>query len=565
MIRILLPCLALAAPALAASVDLTGLKPALDAMSTDRIRRHVEVLASDEFEGRAPGTAGEEKTVAYLAAELQKAGLKPGNPNGSWFQEVPIAGLTSASTGSLAIGAQALPLLPVNDMVAVSRHFREQVSIKDSDVVFVGYGVQAPEFEWDDFKGVDVRGKTVIMLINDPPIPDPADPAKLDEKTFRGRAMTYYGRWTYKYEKATELGAAAVLIVHETIPAAYPWAVVVGSWGRENLDIRQRDGNVGRVPVEAWINLDAAKRIFAAAGQDYDAAKRAARERNFQPVALGAKAAFEVRNTLREINSRNVLGLIEGSDPVLKNEYIVLTAHWDHLGRDPKKTGDQIFNGAADNASGTAAMLEVARVLAASPHRPMRSILFNFVTAEEYGLLGSQFYAQNPLYPLNRTVANLNIDGANQYGPTSDVEIVGYGNTTIDEIGAAVAATEGRTIIPDANPQFGSYYRSDHFEFAKVGVPAFYPNAGKTFVGKPEGWGQQMVEKYIAEDYHKPSDEIKSDWDFSGMVQEGAYLMKVAWVIANGSEWPQWKPGTEFKALRDAMMKDAGQNRLVSP
>jgi Zn-dependent M28 family amino/carboxypeptidase len=545
----------IATPAFAAAPDLSRLQPALDAMSAERIRRHVEVLASDEFEGRAPGTAGEEKTVNYIAAELQKAGLKPGNPDGSWFQEVPIVGLTSTPTASLAIGDKSLPLVQVNDMIALSRHVREQINVKDSDVVFVGYGVQAPEFEWDDFKGVDVRGKTVIMLINDPPIPDPADPTKLDEKTFRGRAMTYYGRWTYKYEKATELGAAAVLIVHETIPAAYPWAVVVGSWGRENLDLRNPDGNAGRVPVEAWINLDAAKRIFAAAGQDFDAAKLAARQRGFKPVPLGAKAAFEIRNTLREVNSRNVVGLLEGSDPVLKNEYIVITAHWDHLGRDPKKEGDQIFNGAADNASGTAAMLEAARALAASPHRPKRSILFNFVTAEEYGLLGSKYYAENPLYPLDRTVANLNIDGANQYGPTADIEVVGYGQTTIDEIATAIAATEGRTIIPDANPQYGSYYRSDHFEFAKVGVPAFYPNAGKTFIGKPPGWGQQMVEKYIAEDYHKVTDEIKPDWDLAGMIQEGAFLMKVAWAIADSDQWPQWKPGSEFKAKRDAMMK----------
>ncbi len=549
----------IAVSALASTPDLSRLQPALDAMSAERIRRHVEVLASDEFEGRAPGTAGEEKTVTYLAAELAKAGLKPGNPNGSWFQEVPIVGLTSAPTASLAIGQKSMALEQVNDMIAVSRHVREQINVKDSDVVFVGYGVQAPEFEWDDFKGVDVRGKTVIMLINDPPIPDPADPAKLDEKNFRGRAMTYYGRWTYKYEKATELGAAAVLIVHETIPAAYPWAVVVGSWGRENLDLRNADGNSGRVPIEAWINLDAAKRIFAAAGQDFAAAKLAARQRGFQPVSLGAKAAFEIKNTLREVNSRNVVGLLEGSDPVLKHEYIVITAHWDHLGRDPKKEGDQIFNGAADNASGTATMLEAARALAASPNRPKRSILFNFVTAEEYGLLGSQFYAQNPLYPLERTVANLNIDGANQYGPTSDIEVVGYGQTTIDEIATAIAATEGRTIIPDANPQYGSYFRSDHFEFAKVGVPAFYPNAGKTFIGKPAGWGQQMVERYIAEDYHKPSDEIKPDWDLAGMVQEGAFLMKVAWAIADSDQWPQWRPGSEFKAKRDAMMKGTGR------
>ena len=551
----LLPALLLGAAPLLAAPALDGLKPALAALSADRIKHDIALLASDDFEGRAPGSAGEEKTVRFLADELAKAGLQPGNPDGSWFQTVPIVGITSTAQSSYTVGGTTTPLTHINDIVAVSRRTNGPVSVKDSDLVFVGYGIQAPEYGWDDFKGVDVRGKTVVMLINDPPIPSATEPGKLDDAMFRGRAMTYYGRWTYKYEKASELGAAACLIIHETIPAAYPWAVVVGSWGRENFDLRTADGNAGRVAVEAWLHLDAAKKLFAAAGQDFDALKQAALRRDFKPVALPAKASFTVQNTLRDVASRNVLGVIPGSDPKLKNEYVVLTSHWDHIGRDPKREGDQIFNGAADNASGTATILEVARALKKLPVAPRRTFVFAFVTAEEQGLLGSKYYAENPPYPLERTIANVNMDGANQFGLVSDMEVIGYGNTTIDDVAAQVAAADGLTLLPDANPQFGSFYRSDHFEFAKVGVPAFYAGAGKTFVGRPAGWGQERVDEYIARDYHKPSDEVHADWSYDGMVQEGGFLLKVAYALAQGDTWPTWKPGTEFKAKRDAMLK----------
>jgi Zn-dependent M28 family amino/carboxypeptidase len=534
---------------------LKKIQPAVDAISGDRIREHIAVLASDEFEGRAPGSAGEEKTLEYLVKHLKPAGLKPGNPNGSWFQDVPIVGIRSTTSAHLQIGDKRMPLEHVNDIVAVTRQTKPKVTVTDSDVVFVGYGVQAPEYGWDDFKGVDVRGKTVVMLINDPAIPDPKDPTKLDENMFRGRAMTYYGRWTYKYEKATELGAAACLIVHETIPAAYPWAVVVGSWGRENFDLRAPDGNAGRVPVEGWITVDAARRLFSATGHDFAAMKQAALRKDFRPVPLKAKASFTVETQTRDVNSKNVVAVLPGSDRRLRGEYVVLTTHWDHLGRDPRREGDQIFNGAADNASGTAVILEVARAMKTLRKAPKRTIVFNFVTAEEQGLLGSQYYAQNPLYPLEKTLANLNIDGANQYGLTADVEVTGYGNTTIDDIAAVVAQSEGRELRPESNPQFGSYYRSDHFEFAKVGVPAFYAGGGLKFIGRPDGWGQQKVDEYIAKDYHKVSDEVKPDWSYDGMVQDGAFLMKVAYLIAEGDTWPEWKPGTEFKAKRDAMLR----------
>ncbi len=550
LLLLLLPAAAFAAP------DFTGLQPALDAMSGDRIKHHIAVLASDEFEGRAPGSAGEEKTVAYLRGALAASGLQPGNPDGTWTQDVPIVGITSKTTSSVAVGGQVMALEYINDIVAISRRTTPVTDVKDSDVVFVGYGVQAPEYGWDDFKGVDVRGKTVVMLINDPAIPDPKDATKLDPDMFKGRAMTYYGRWTYKYEKATELGAAACLVVHETEPAAYPWAVVVGSWGRENFDLRRPDGNASRVAVEAWITLETAQKLCAAAGQDFAALKKAALSRDFRPVALGAKASFHVENTVRDVASRNVIGLIPGSDPKLKDEYIVVTAHWDHIGRDPRLPGDQIFNGALDNASGTATVLEMARALAALPVAPKRSFLFTFVTAEEQGLLGSKYYAENPLYAADRTLADLNIDGSNPYGLVSDVEIVGYGNSTIDDLAHAVAASEGRTIVPDVNPQRGSFYRSDHFDFAKVGIPAFYAGAGKKFIGRPDGWGQQKSDEYIAHDYHKPSDHVKPDWTYDGMVQNGSFLLKIGWLASEGDKWPEWKPGAEFKARRDAMLRD---------
>ncbi len=546
----------LATSALAASVDLTGLQPALDTMSGDRIKQHISVLASDEFEGRAPGSAGEEKTIAYLRGALAASGLQPGNPDGTWTQDVPVAGITSKTTSSVTVGGKVLPLEHINDIVALSRRTAPVTTVQDSDIVFVGYGVQAPEYGWDDFKGVDVRGKTVIMLINDPALPDPADATRLDPALFKGKAMTYYGRWTYKYEKATELGAAACLIVHETEPAAYPWAVVVGSWGRENFDLRKPDGNAGRVAVEAWITLATAQKLCTAAGQDFAALKKAALSRDFRPVSLGARTSFTVQNTVRDVASRNVVGLIPGSDPKLKDEYVVITAHWDHIGRDPRLPGDQIFNGALDNASGTATVLEMARALASLPVAPKRSFLFTFVTAEEQGLLGSKYYAENPLYAADKTLCDLNIDGSNPWGLVSDVEIIGYGNSTIDDLAHLVADTEGRTIVPDKNPQKGSFYRSDHFEFAKVGIPSFYAGGGKNYPGRPEGWGQMKSDEYTAQDYHKPSDEVKPDWTYDGMVQSGAFLLKVGWLVSQGDKWPEWKPGTEFKARRDAMMRD---------
>jgi Zn-dependent M28 family amino/carboxypeptidase len=525
-------------------------------ISAARILARTKILASDEFEGRAPGSPGEDKTVAYLVDEFKKLGLAPGNPDGTYIQNVPLVGITSTPSLSFSIDGHEMAMEHINEFIGPSSRITAHVEGKDTDVVFVGYGVVAPEYNWDDYKGVDVRGKTVIMLVNDPPVIDPAT-GQLDPKVFGGKAMTYYGRWTYKYEIAAEKGAAACLIVHETQAAAYPFAVLIGSNTRENFEISTPDKNASHVAMQGWLTLDAARKLFAADGKNYDTMKAAAARRDFAPVTFGAKASFAVDNVLRNVASRNVVGLLPGSDPKLRDEYVVYTAHWDHLGRNPKLPGDQIYNGAADNAAGVAVLLELAQAYRALPaaERPKRSILFLSVTAEEKGLLGSRYYAMEPLYPLNRTLADINMDGANQFGPTSDMATVGFGASTLDDIGIAVAKEQGRTMQPESHPERGSYYRSDHFEFAKVGVPSYYPKSGKLFIGQPADFGEKLINDYIANDYHKVTDEVKPGWTFEGAAQDTEFLLEVGLRVANGDTWPEWKPGNEFKARRDAMLE----------
>jgi Zn-dependent M28 family amino/carboxypeptidase len=433
----------------------------------------------------------------------------------------------------------------LKDYVAVSRRYEEQVNVDDSDLVFVGYGVDAPEYGWDDYKGLDVHGKTIVMLVNDPAVPSASDPSKLDPNVFKGDAMTYYGRWTYKYEIASKKGAAAAIIVHETAPAGYPFEVVSGSWGRENFDIVSPDKNASRVGVESWITLDRAKELFAASGQDFDALKKAATTKDFKPVALNAKATMHVKNTLRTIDSQNVVAKLEGSDANLKNEYVVYTAHWDHLGKDDAAQGDGIYNGAIDNASGVASILEIAEAFTKLPSPPERSVLFMAVTGEEKGLLGAKYYAEHPLYPLNKTLADINIDGVNQWGRTSDITLIGLGNSTLDDVAAA------------AEPSKGFFYRSDHFEFAKQGVPALDPDAGVNFVGKSPDFAKKKREEYEANDYHKPSDEVKPDWDLSGAVEDAQLFFTVGYNVLQGDKYPEWKPGTEFKAVREKSLGGA--------
>jgi Zn-dependent M28 family amino/carboxypeptidase len=554
-------------------------RAAAESITADDLLAHIQVLASDEFEGRAPGTRGEELTVNYLIEQFRRLGLKPGNlagaPGGtaagasgapaepgalaSYVQEVPLVGITTTPTASFVVGGKPFPLSYPNDYVAVSRRVAPEVRVDRSEVVFVGYGVIAPEYGWDDYKGVDVRGKTIIMLINDPAVPDPNDPSRLDENHFRGQAMTYYGRWTYKYEIASELGAAAAIIVHETGPAGYPYEVVIGSWGSENFEIQRPDGNRDRVAIEAWITLDKARELFRAAGLDFDQLKEAAKRKDFRPVPLNATASFRARNAIREVRSRNVVALLEGSDPELRDQYVVYTAHWDHLGRDDRLPGDPIYNGALDNASGTAALLELAEAFTRLPTAPARSILFLALTAEEKGLLGARYYAENPIYPLERTLANINIDGLNPWGRTEDIVVIGYGNSTLDELLEEEAAAQGRIVAPDPEPEKGFFYRSDHFEFAKMGVPALYTDDGTRFIGKAPDFGQARRNEYTSNDYHKPSDQVKPEWDLSGAVEDVRLLFQVGYRVANGERWPEWKPGTEFRARREAMLQQAAR------
>ena len=528
------------------------LKPGLDTITTADLMQHTKALSADEYEGRGPGTKGEELTVKYLTDQFQRLGLKPGNPDGTYVQKVPLAGFTAQPTASFTAGDKKIDLKFPEDYVAVSRRFAPQSKVENSDMVFVGYGVVAPEYGWDDYKGLDVRGKTIVMLINDPAVPDANDASKLDDKIFKGKAMTYYGRWTYKYEIATEKGAAAAIIIHETGPAGYPYEVVSGSWSRENFDIVRPDKNMGRVAVESWITTDRAKELFTAAGQDFDALKKAAVSKDFKPVELKAKANITVQNTLREIQSNNVIGKIEGSEK--KDEYVVYSAHWDHLGLDPKLQGDQIFNGALDNASGIASMLEIAEAFTKLGTPPKRSILFLAVTAEEKGLLGAKYYGENPLYPLNKTLANINMDGVNQWGRTKDITMVGDDNSTLIDLLREVSKLQNRVVNPDPEPEKGFYYRSDHFEFAKQGVPALYTDSGIDYIGKDAAFSKQKRDEYTAKDYHKVSYQIKPDWDLAGAVDDAQLLMIIGHRISQTDIFPTWKSGSEFKAKRDAMI-----------
>lgn len=544
-----------AAAGRASAPDAAALARAAQAIQAGPLLGHVQVLASDAFEGRLPGTPGEDKTVAYLTEQFRKLGLAPGNPDGRYVQDVPLVGIDGKAQMRLSVNGKPIATAPRTDFVAATTRFVPQVVVNDADLVFVGYGVKAPEYGWDDYKGVDVRGKTIVMLINDPAIPDPNNPSQLDETMFKGRAMTYYGRWTYKYEIASELGAAAAIIVHETEPAAYPWGVVQNSWSGEQFSLAAADRNMSRVAVQSWITLDKARELFKASGQDFDTLKAAALRRDFKPVPLsGAKVSYTIDNTVRTVQSHNVIARLPGSDPALQDQAIIYTAHWDHLGRDTSLSGDQIYNGASDNATGTAGLLALAQAYKALPSPPRRSVLFLAVTAEEQGLLGSKFYAENPLYPLVKTVATFNMDVLGSWGATRDTQIVGAGQNTLEDDYARIVQAHGRVVINDAEPQKGSYFRSDQFNFAKQGVPSLYTKAGVDVIGKPAGYGESKRSAYTADDYHKLSDEVKPDWDLSGAVDDLRLLFETGVMVADRDTLPTWKPGSEFKARRDAML-----------
>jgi Zn-dependent M28 family amino/carboxypeptidase len=564
MKRALLLCLVCAASACARTPEApppatdSAAPPAITSMpkiDSARILKDITELSSDAFEGRAPGTRGETLTVDFLERRFKELGLHPGNTNGTYVQDLPLVGLTGANTRPLTVtgGGGSETFRWRDDLVAWTRRVTDTTSLEGSELVFAGYGVTAPEFKWDDFKDVDVKGKTLVVLVNDPQIPSAADPSLLDAAWFNGKAMTYYGRWTYKFEEGARRGAAGILIVHDTATAGYPFTVVQGNLG-ERFDLITPDKNMSRAAVEGWLSAAATRRLFAQAGKDFDALKKQALSPQFRPVPLGLRASMGLRNTMRTIQSKNVMARIEGSDPRLRDEHVIYAAHWDHLGRGEAVKGDDIYNGAVDNASGVAALLEIARAFTTVQPRPKRSMLFLMVGAEEQGLLGSQHYAENPVYPLAKTLAAINIDAMNPWGRTKDITVVGFGASDLDDYLREAAAGQQRTLRPDPEPEKGFYYRSDHFNFAKKGVPALYTDPGVEFVGKPADYGRTKREEYTNNDYHAPSDEVKPDWDLSGAVEDAELWFLVGYHVANAATYPAWKPGNEFKATREAML-----------
>ncbi|HVH27015.1 MAG TPA: M28 family peptidase [Vicinamibacterales bacterium] len=517
---------------------------------------HTKRLSSDQFEGRLPGTRGEELTVAYLIDQFKKVGLKPGNTDGTYVQKVPLVGITAAPAPLVVKKESDEQAFTWRDeVVAWTKHVAPTAAIADSELVFVGYGVVAPEYDWDDYKGFDVKGKTLVMLVNDPPVLDPADPSQLDVTVFGGRAMTYYGRWTYKFEIAAEKGAAAALLIHETGPAGYPFQVVQDGFTGERFDLVTPDKNMSRSSIEAWLSLDAGKKLLELGGQDFDVLKEQAATRDFTPVPLGVTASMALKNTLKTIDSQNVIARLEGSDSARKAEHVIYTAHWDHFG----KRDEGIFHGARDNAVGTAALIEVARAFTKLPSPPRRSILFLAVTAEEQGLLGSEYYSVTPIYPLAKMVANINMDSWNLWGRTKDLTVVGFGASDLDDYVRDAAAEQGRIVQADPEPEKGNYYRSDHFAFAKQGVPALNPEGGTEYLGRPADYGKQVRDDWTANRYHKPADVVLPNWDLTGAHEDLKVYFAVGYRVAQADRFPEWKPGNEFKARRDAMLKSGRQ------
>jgi Zn-dependent M28 family amino/carboxypeptidase len=560
LIRSLVVGLALVISSCAGTKATKNDMPTFPEIDGNAVLEHTRILSSNEYEGRAPGTRGEDLTVQYIVDQFSRIGIKPGNVDGTYIQKVPLVGITPDPNVTLTFkkGNRTQSLKWKDEFVAWTKHVADSAELKNSELVFVGYGVEAPEFSWDDYKGTDLKGKTLVVLIGDPPIPDPNDASQLDASIFGGRAMTYYGRWTYKYEMGARLGAAGVLIVHETEPAAYPFSVVQGKV-TEQFDLIPPDKNMSRCAIEGWIPLDQAKKLFSLDGKDYDTLKKSALSRDFKPVPLGVQASILLHNKIRTIDSRNVAGKLEGSDSKLKEEYVIYNAHWDHYGIGPEVNGDKIYHGAIDNATGIGGLIEIARAYARLPVAPRRSILFLAVTGEEQGLLGSSYYAANPIYPLAKTLGVINMDALNVWGKTKDVTVIGLGNSELDDYAIQVAGEQGRVVRPDPTPEKGSYYRSDHFPFAKEGVPALASDGGMDYEGKSPGYGKEVQDRYTNNDYHKPSDVVRPDWDLSGAVQDLQYYWMVGYRVAQAEKFPEWRPGTEFKAKREAQLK--GESR----
>ena len=519
-----------------------------DSITEDEIGEHITVLASDEFGGRAPSSPGEERTIAYLADEFRRLGLEPGNGD-SYFQDVPLVDITvDAERAPFVVTAEGDPMsfTYADDFVTWTTRVVERSAVEDSDMVFVGYGIVAPEFGWDDYAGVDVADKTVVILVNDPGY------ATQDPEVFSGNSMTYYGRWTYKFEEAARQGAAAALIVHETAPAAYGWETVRNSWTGPQFNLQPEDGNAGRVAIEGWMTEQTSRALFDRVGLDFDELHAQADAGTLRPVQMGLSLTTSVENALRFSDSKNVIAILPGAEA--PDEYFIYMAHWDAFGTDDAiiaAGADGIYNGALDNASGTAALLELAEAYSLLPEAPRRSIVFLAVTAEEQGLLGSAHYAANPVFPLSQTVAGLNMDGLSNFGPTRELVVQGYGMSELDEIADAAASAQGRRIDPDPEPEKGYYFRSDHFELAKLGVPMIYPGPGIDHVERGSEYGLEQNAKYIAERYHMVTDEFDETWDLTGAVADVQLYYEIGRTVIESDIWPTWNEGTEFRAIRE--------------
>ena len=505
----------------------------------DQLFAHVRFLSDDLLEGRGPGTRGELLARNYIATQLQASGLQPGGADGSWMQPVPILGITTKVTRTLSARGVSgeLTLQAPDNFTAVAGNPATTAQWNDAELVFVGHGISAPDKQWDDFGGVDVRGK-VLLVMNDDPV---------DER-FAGKARLYYGRWSYKYEEAARRGALGAIVIHTPPSAGYPFGVVQANHGRENfwLPFTENQPTLG---IRSWITEAAAKLLCTLGGHDLDTLRNASAQAPQAPVPLGVTVGLAVENTVREIQSGNVIGLLPGSDPVLKDEYVVVTAHWDHLGIGKPRNDDAIYNGAVDNASGCAGLLTLARACAGLTQRPRRSLLFVAVTAEESGLLGSQFFARNPTVPTASMVANFNVDGLNVWGRTHDIEFIGHGKNSLTALAERIAAAHGRRIEPDSNPDLGLFYRSDHFNFARIGVPAAYFKAGKDFLDQPED-RRRMKNSYTTVHYHQPSDELAKWWNLDGAVEDLQVLFECMVAVADDSARPTWTTGDEFEKAR---------------
>lgn len=513
-------------------------------VTIQEIQTHISEISSDKYQGRKPFTEGERKTVGYLEDQLKSMGVAPGNGD-SYLQKVPLVEISGHPAGTMVFKANQtqIDLKLKQDFVGYTERIEDTVTIQNSEVVFCGFGITAPEYQWDDFSGMDVQGKTIIVLVNDPGF------GGEDESFFKGNTMTYYGRWTYKYEEAARRGAAAVLIVHETASAGYPWFVVEGAASGAKLNLKPGDDAPYKAGLQGWISLEATKNLFEKAGFDLGAEIRKARTRDFKPFSLGYQMSHTLINTYKYDDSQNVIGIIKGS--TRPEEYIIFSAHWDHLGIGKAVNGDSIYNGALDNASGIAALLSIAKAMSRSP-QPERSVVFLFVTAEEQGLLGSQYYAENPVYPVDRTVANLNLDGMNGFGPMKYLTITGMGHSEMDDYAAEEARKQGREILPDQEPEKGYFFRSDHFNFAKVGIPALYAEGSYEHAELGKDYVTEKKADYITNRYHQPADEyVPEEWDLRGIAQDAQLYLNVARRLASETTWPEWKEGSEFKSIRE--------------